>query len=52
MPAHIKIHNASNDPCDVLTGPCACGASHKINDWDGKIHNVQQYIKKQIKLKK
>jgi hypothetical protein len=25
---YSKIHNANNDPCDVLEGPCTCGAWH------------------------
>lgn len=23
-----KIHNANTDACDMLVGPCACGAWH------------------------
>lgn len=23
-----RHHNACNDPCDMLRGPCACGAWH------------------------
>ncbi len=21
------------DPCDMIVGPCACGASHHVQDW-------------------
>ncbi len=28
-PQHIfKQYNACTDPCDMWTGPCACGAAH------------------------
>lgn len=26
--------NASSDPCDMMDGPCACGAWHKPADFD------------------
>lgn len=45
MPEHIEIYNACNEPCDVLIGPCSCGAWHSIKDWDDKIENVEQYLK-------
>jgi hypothetical protein len=25
-----NIHNACNEPCDVVDGPCACGAWHNL----------------------
>lgn len=28
-PSH---HNACNDPCDMLVGPCACGAWHSVEE--------------------
>ncbi len=28
-----QVHNASTDPCDMLCGPCACGAWHHLNEW-------------------
>jgi hypothetical protein len=33
-------YNACNKPCDMLIGPCACGAWHKIKeDWiQKKLH--------------
>lgn len=27
-----KLHNASHEPCDMLRGPCACGAWHRGDD--------------------
>jgi len=27
-------YNAHSDPCDVLVGPCACGAWHSKEEWD------------------
>ena len=26
MPENIKVYNACNEPCDVVVGPCVCGA--------------------------
>jgi len=31
-----KFHNACTDACDMLIGPCACGAWHHTRDWEGK----------------
>ncbi len=28
-----KYHNACNEPCDILIGPCACGATHTRNEF-------------------
>lgn len=28
-----EFSNACTDPCDMIIGPCACGASHHIRDW-------------------
>lgn len=28
-----KFYNACTDPCDMLQGPCACGATHKQEEW-------------------
>ncbi len=28
-----KRYNACTDPCDMLDGPCACGAWHSEDDW-------------------
>jgi hypothetical protein len=31
---HIgKFYNACTDPCDMLSGPCACGAGHGQQEW-------------------
>lgn len=46
MPDHIKYFNGNNQPCDVLIGPCCCGAWHFKEDWKGKIPNLTQYLKK------
>jgi hypothetical protein len=26
-------HNGCNEPCDMLQGPCACGAWHDLTEW-------------------
>ena len=28
-----KHHNACNEPCDMIHGPCACGAWHNAKEW-------------------
>jgi hypothetical protein len=29
-----RRYNAGNEPCDMLSGPCACGAWHSLGeDW-------------------
>jgi hypothetical protein len=28
-----KYYNANSDACDMLLGPCACGAWHQACDW-------------------
>lgn len=45
MPEDIKIYNGSNETCDMLIGPCSCGGWHSIEDWNGKIENIEQYLK-------
>jgi len=32
IPAGLDLHNACTDACDVVNGPCACGAWHSIDD--------------------
>jgi len=32
-----QFHNACTDPCDMLQGPCACGATHHQEEWPPKI---------------
>lgn len=31
-----ELHNACNEPCDMLRGPCACGAWHEGDDQAAK----------------
>lgn len=33
-----KYYNACNDPCDMLEGPCACGATHILGEF--KFHRA------------
>jgi len=32
-----QFYNACTDPCDMLEGPCACGAWHHQNEWPDDI---------------
>ena len=34
MNLSIVRHNANNEPCDALIGPCCCGAWHDLTYWD------------------
>ena len=31
------FYNACSDPCDMLQGPCACGAWHQQKEWPDNI---------------
>jgi hypothetical protein len=33
MPESVHYHNGTNQRCDALSGPCACGAWHKLDEW-------------------
>jgi len=32
-----QFYNGCIDPCDMLAGPCACGATHHQEEWPAKI---------------
>ena len=32
-----KFYNACTDPCDMLEGPCACGAWYHQEEWPDNI---------------
>lgn len=34
---YLNIHNACTEPCDMVSGPCACGAWHSETDWRPEI---------------
>ena len=33
MPHIFEQHNSCTDRCDMLVGPCACGATHSAEEW-------------------
>jgi len=33
-----KHFNACTDSCDMIDGPCACGAWHNVKEWIGKLN--------------
>ncbi len=35
-----QFYNGSNVACDMIIGPCACGATHDIEEWLDKIKNL------------
>jgi len=32
--------NACTEPCDMLIGPCACGAWHHLHEWPHRIRTA------------
>jgi len=32
-----EFYNGCVDPCDMLSGPCACGAWHHQEEWPNKL---------------
>lgn len=34
---HGRFFNACTDPCDMIDGPCACGATHSAREWFGRL---------------
>lgn len=41
-----KFFNACTEPCDMLQGPCACGAYHTQEEWPD---NIQREVFGSIK---
>jgi hypothetical protein len=39
----VSLFNACNEKCDMLIGPCACGAWHQPDDWTDILnrHNLE-----------
>jgi len=35
-----EFWNACTDPCDMLSGPCACGAWHQQEEWPDDIQEI------------
>ncbi len=35
-----KFHNACTDSCDMIDGPCACGATHNVKEWVIKLNKL------------
>ena len=33
MPSQFKFRNGVWEYCDMVQGPCACGAYHYLEDW-------------------
>ncbi len=42
-----KHFNACPDPCDMIDGPCACGAWHNAKEWLGKLNKKLDTAKKE-----
>lgn len=49
MPKHISIYNACTDRCDMLDGPCACGAWHKIDGWASDKREGRSWVMKHLR---
>ena len=38
MPAGLEQYNGGySEPCDMLVGPCCCGAWHSLDDWSNAL---------------
>lgn len=37
MPNGITYRNGSNEPCDILHGPCSCGGWHHVDEWQERL---------------
>lgn len=46
MPDVVVVFNGTSQRCDMLIGPCCCGAWHTLDDWKNVINNAQQYAHK------
>lgn len=46
-----RNYNGCNEPCDMLIGPCACGAWHHAEDWDDALryYNAEIQYKPDIR---
>lgn len=44
-PETFLLFNACTDPCDMLAGPCACGAWHDLRSQLAKIVDVIEKAK-------
>lgn len=44
MPEGIDQFNASNERCDMLQGPCSCGATHSIAEWFNKLAALEKEL--------
>ena len=40
-----SLFNACNEPCDMLIGPCACGAWHQPEDWTDLLNQYNLEIR-------
>ena len=51
MPADMRgrFHNACTDSCDMIDGPCACGAWHNAKEW---IKNLCQQVSANKKIER
>ena len=46
-----KHFNACTDPCDMIDGPCACGAWHNVKEWLEKLLKYLGTANETIKTK-
>lgn len=46
----VNYCNGGGDPCDMLEGPCACGAWHREHEWQDDPQNRHDYARGQHDL--
>lgn len=56
MPRSVDHYNGGHERCDILHGPCACGAWHFIHEWsdrrlgDGRVVSELPEVKEKIDI--
>ncbi len=42
IPLEANLHNACNEPCDVIGMPCVCGSWHQPDYYDRRIRTEER----------
>ena len=50
MPAAMqgRFYHACTDSCDMIDGPCACGARHSAKEWVGKLNKTIEQLQAKL----
>lgn len=47
-----RFHNACTDSCDMIDGPCACGAWHNAKEWIEKLSKIVKKLQAELVIQK